>query len=171
VIVSNRTSHASDADDAARLTTHDRLNRLVTETPGGVVRFAGSVDEPASLRRGSGCPEPKSRGTVTVQGKPATVTAAGQFAASVPVTSGTNTVTITATDASGNTATAVFEQDQTGASKTFTYDANGNLTSDGTRTLEWDARNQLVAVEVGTHRSEFTYDGLQRRPFTRPRSP
>lgn len=42
-------------------------------------------------------------------------------------------------------------------------DANGNLTADGTRTFEWDARNQLVAINVGTHRSEFTYDGLQRR--------
>lgn len=42
-------------------------------------------------------------------------------------------------------------------------DANGNLTSDGTRSFEWDARNQLVAVTVGTHRSEFVYDGLQRR--------
>jgi RHS repeat-associated protein len=42
-------------------------------------------------------------------------------------------------------------------------DANGNLTSDGTRTFEWDARNQLVAVNVGTLRSEFTYDGEQRR--------
>jgi RHS repeat-associated protein len=29
--------------------------------------------------------------------------------------------------------------------------------------LEWDARNQLLAVNVGTHRSEFTYDGQQRR--------
>jgi YD repeat-containing protein len=42
-------------------------------------------------------------------------------------------------------------------------DANGNLTSDGTRTFEWDARNQLFAVNSGTHRSEFCYDGLQRR--------
>ena len=47
--------------------------------------------------------------------------------------------------------------------KTFSYDANGNLTSDGTRTFEWDARNQLVAVTVGTHRSEFFYDGRNRR--------
>jgi YD repeat-containing protein len=38
-----------------------------------------------------------------------------------------------------------------------------NLTSDGSRTLEWDARNQLVAITVATHRSEFTYDGEQRR--------
>lgn len=42
-------------------------------------------------------------------------------------------------------------------------DANGNLTADGSRTFEWDARNQLVAVNVGTHRSEFSYDGEQRR--------
>jgi RHS repeat-associated protein len=45
-------------------------------------------------------------------------------------------------------------------------DANGNLTSDGTRTFEWDARNQLVSVAVGIHRSEFSYDGLQYRVRT-----
>jgi YD repeat-containing protein len=37
------------------------------------------------------------------------------------------------------------------------------MTSDGTRTFEWDARNQLVAVNTGTQRSEFAYDGLRRR--------
>jgi RHS repeat-associated protein len=42
-------------------------------------------------------------------------------------------------------------------------DANGNLTADGARTFEWDAVNRLVAVNVGTHRSEFTYDGFSRR--------
>jgi RHS repeat-associated protein len=52
---------------------------------------------------------------------------------------------------------------QLGTPRSFTYDANGNTTSDGVRTFEWDARNQLVAVTVGTHRSEFTYDGQQRR--------
>jgi RHS repeat-associated protein len=45
----------------------------------------------------------------------------------------------------------------------MTYDGNGNLISDGNRTLEWDALNQLVAINVGTRRSEFSYDGLQRR--------
>lgn len=42
-------------------------------------------------------------------------------------------------------------------------DANGNLTSDGTRTFEWDAVNRFVAVNDGTKRSEFSYDGLSRR--------
>jgi RHS repeat-associated protein len=49
------------------------------------------------------------------------------------------------------------------ASGTFTYDVNGNLTSDGVRTFEWDAENRLVAVVKGTHRSEFVYDGMSRR--------
>jgi RHS repeat-associated protein len=57
----------------------------------------------------------------------------------------------------------VYEVDQSAATTAFTFDANGNLTSDGVRTFEWDARNQLVAVNVGAHRSEFTYDGMQRR--------
>jgi len=48
-------------------------------------------------------------------------------------------------------------------SKTLTYDANGNLTSDGTRTFEWDPLNRLTAVTSGTHRSEFTYNGLSQR--------
>jgi RHS repeat-associated protein len=60
-------------------------------------------------------------------------------------------------------ATQAYEVDSVGMGRTFTHDANGNLISDGTRSFEWDARNQLVAVTVGTHRSEFTYDGQQRR--------
>jgi hypothetical protein len=28
-------------------------------------------------------------------------------------------------------------------------DANGNLTADASRTFEWDARNQLIAVTAG----------------------
>ena len=50
-------------------------------------------------------------------------------------------------------ATATYEVDVTGTAKAFTYDANGNLTADGTRTFEWDAKNRIVAVTVGTHRS------------------
>ncbi len=112
------------------------------------MRFQGSVNEPA---------------TVTVGTTPATVSATNQFEASVPVTSGSNSITITARDASNNVATQQYAVPNSGSSQSFTYDANGNLTSDGTRTFEWDTRNQLLAVNVGTHRSEFTYDGEQHR--------
>ena len=114
-------------NDAVTAASHDVLNRLTAHQPGGALQFEGAVSEPA---------------TVTVAGKPAAVDAANRFRAGVPVSAGTNTVAITATDASGNVATATYEVDVTGTAKAFTYDANGNLTADGTRTFEWDAKNQ-----------------------------
>jgi len=44
----------------------------------------------------------------------------------------------------------------------LTYDANGNLTSDGTNTYTWNARNQLVAISGGASAS-FQYDPFGRR--------
>ena len=53
---------------------------------------------------------------------------------------------------------------QQGASSSqLTYDANGNLLGDGTRTFEWDGLNRLTAVNIGSHRSIFSYDGQSRR--------
>jgi RHS repeat-associated protein len=37
------------------------------------------------------------------------------------------------------------------------------MTGDGTRTFEWDAENRLLAINQGTLRSEFSYDGENRR--------
>ncbi|MGH9816685.1 MAG: RHS repeat-associated core domain-containing protein [Candidatus Acidiferrales bacterium] len=45
---------------------------------------------------------------------------------------------------------------------TLSYDANGNLTDDGTNTLTWNARNQLTAMSGGTTAS-FQYDAFSRR--------
>ena len=106
---------------------------------------------------------PERPGGPTVFPVAAVVDANNNFRGTVPTTSGTNTFTVVAKDASGNTTTKQYEIGVTGSTKTFTYDANGNLTSDGIRTFEWDALNQLAAVDVGTHRSEFTYDGDRRR--------
>jgi YD repeat-containing protein len=95
--------------------------------------------------------------------QPAVVDANLRFTGSAPVTAGTTTVTIVATDASDNERTAVYEVDQAGTGSTLAYDANGNLTSNGTYTFEWDARNQPLAVVSGSRRTEYVYDGLQRR--------
>jgi RHS repeat-associated protein len=91
------------------------------------------------------------------------VDAAHVFSGTKTSAAGTNHFTILATDPSGNSATRTYQLDATATSRTFTYDANGNLTADGTRTFEWDAVNRRVAVSIGTHRSEFSYDGLDRR--------
>src|SRR6266705_4523582 len=42
------------------------------------------------------------------------------------------------------------------------YDANGNLTTDGTNTYTWNARNQLVTISGGVSAS-FQYDPFGRR--------
>ena len=142
----NRT--VEQIDDVVTLSAYDNLNRLTSQAPGGPMVIAGTLNEP---------------GTVTISGKPAIVDANNNFRGTVPTTTGTNSFTIVGRDATGNTTTQQYEVDVAGTGRTFTFDANGNLTSDRTRTFEWDARNQLLAVTVGTHRSEFTYDGKQRR--------
>jgi RHS repeat-associated protein len=45
---------------------------------------------------------------------------------------------------------------------TLQYDANGNLTTDGTNTYTWNARNQLVSISGGVSAS-FQYDPFGRR--------
>ncbi len=47
---------------------------------------------------------------------------------------------------------------------TLHYDANGNLTSDGTNTYMWNARNQLTQISDGANVSmTFSYDSIGRR--------
>lgn len=47
---------------------------------------------------------------------------------------------------------------------TLSYDANGNLTSDGVNSFVWNARNQLVQIQLGgSPQLSFTYDALGRR--------
>jgi RHS repeat-associated protein len=142
----NRTSE--QVDDMLTGASYNTANELISQQPIGAMIVTGIVSEPA---------------TVTIQGQLAPVTPANQFHGTVPVLAGTNTFSVVATDSSGNSTTKQYQVFNSGPGRTFTYDANGNLIGDGTRTFEWDARNQLVAVVMGVHRSEFTYDGLQRR--------
>lgn len=48
------------------------------------------------------------------------------------------------------------------AGQSLTYDLNGDLTSDGTNTYTWNARNQLALISGGTTAS-FSYDAFGRR--------
>ncbi len=46
----------------------------------------------------------------------------------------------------------------------LSYDANGNLTNDGTNTYTWNARNQLTAItQNGTTQMSYAYDAMGRR--------
>ncbi|MCP9229980.1 hypothetical protein NMG46_06935 [Mesorhizobium sp. LMG 17147] len=49
--------------------------------------------------------------------------------------------------------------------KTLTYDANGNMTADGTRTLAWDEANRLKTVTLGANTVSLFYgpDGTRSK--------
>jgi len=143
----NRT--VDQADDAVFATTHDAMNRLQARAPGGPIVLSGSVNEAA---------------TVTIDGKPATVDASNNFRGTAQVSSGTTTVTVKAKDPTGNETTQQYEIDAAGSTTSYSYDANGNLTGDGTKTYFWNALNQLVEVKAGTTTiATFEYDGSGRR--------
>jgi RHS repeat-associated protein len=142
----NRTSE--QIDDAVVGATYNTANELVSTQPSGGLYFAGTVSEPA---------------TVTIAGQPAVIAIDNTFSKTVPLSIGTNTIAVSATDASGNLATKSYQVTTSGSTTSFTYDANGNLTSDGTRTFTWDAEDRLISVTSGTHTSTFSYDGLDRR--------
>ncbi len=96
-------------DDSVTGWTYSSLNRLVTQYGGGTLRFAGQLNEPA---------------TVVVAGQPATVSGSGAFERGVQVAGGgTNAITITATDAAGNTATASYQVNINALLRPFTVDA------------------------------------------------
>lgn len=139
-------------DDNVLSASYDKMNRLLSQAPGGPLGFAGTVDEPA---------------TVTVGGRPAAVSADLQFRGTADAVAGTSAVTVVATDPNGNVANQAYEVDIAGTARFLTYDANGNTLSDGHRTFEWNAFNQLVSVVKGVVRTEFYYDGMGRRVRTR----
>lgn len=63
---------------------------------------------------------------------------------------------------SSATYSATNELQQWGPTS-LSFDPNGNLISDGTRTFTWNARNQLVSVTGSGVNASFQYDGFGRR--------
>ncbi len=129
----------------------NNLNQLVSRGSGGETHFAGTTDEPA---------------TVTVDGNDATLTDGGQsFAATVDLPTGVSTVTVEATDVNSNLVSQDYEVEvAAGSGQSLTYDANGNILSDGAgQSYKWDAENRLIEITRGTETTEFAYDGMSRR--------
>jgi RHS repeat-associated protein len=147
--VGNRTSE--QVDHAVFSATHNNRNQVTSRQAGGTLLFRGTVNEPAA---------------VSVQGQSAQVAPANSFEGTASVPSGTSTVTVVAQDYAQppNVRTNTYQLTVTGAGTTYTYDLNGNLTGDGTKTFEWDAEDRLTAVKQGaTVLASFAYDGQGRR--------
>jgi RHS repeat-associated protein len=81
---------------------------------------------------------------------------------------GTNTVTVQATDGSGDVQTNTYTVTSSATGGSYSYDANGNLLtkSDSTENwvYTWNALNQLTKVTLnGSTAAQFTYDPVGRR--------
>lgn len=132
-----------------------KLNRLMSIGGAGSTVVAGTLNEFAE---------------VTVNSQPATlrsdpVNGGYQFSKQISVAEGSNTLTVQATDKDTppNTTTQNYTLNVGGLSRSFSYDANGNLLSDGDRTFTWDAKNRLLTVTVGGTRYRWQYDYRDRR--------
>lgn len=81
---------------------------------------------------------------------------------SFTLTDGNNTYTAVASDTSGRQDTQAVTA-YLPANVSFAYDNNGNLTSDGYRTFQYDDENQLITVYVASAwTNRFEYDGKRR---------
>jgi len=90
------------------------------------------------------------------------------FEAELEMAAGANTVTVQATDASGNVTTRSYQVDVPAAGTSYGYDSNGNLTQktegSDTWTYSWNAENQLTKVEKNSvEQARFSYDPKGRR--------
>ena len=144
----NRTSE--QIDSTVKTATFNNLNQLTATSGGGSTRFKGKLNEP---------------GTATVGGQAAWISSGTNFQADVSLATGTNTVAVIAKDANNNTRTNSYRVViPSGGSTSVTYDANGNMLSDGTKTYGWDAANRLVKTTYsGGASTEYSYDALGRR--------
>lgn len=151
-----------------QIRTNTGRNQLTQLGGTGKTMVEGTTDEPS---------------TVTVNGQPAKATADSatgpfRFYKEMDFGPGSNTFSVVATDGANKINTKNYSVTVSAtADQTLEYDANGNttkvhagtITGPVTRLMEWDAINQLKAVQsaevlvAGVKRTEFTYDGMGRR--------
>lgn len=134
---------------------HNSLNQITGLTGGGQTLVRGTLNEPGSA----------SIGKVGSPLVPARMTAGNSFEKELNLSSGQNNIAVRAEDDSGNVSNYTFRTDIAPvAPRNFTYDADGNLTSDGVRTYQWDCLNRLTRVVWNaTQYTQFYYNALGQR--------
>jgi len=70
-----------------------------------------------------------------------------EFEGDASLSTGNNNIPVAVIDGASNTTTNNFQVGVPSSSgATLTYDANGNMTSDGTNSYAWDAEIRLVKI-------------------------
>ena len=160
---SNATTYAKSTSPGATLSltlsksvgvtkaTFNNVNELTSLSAGGATRFQGTTDRPVL--------------PVTVDGNAADMTTSQSFYGNAVLDVSPDSVPVSATAGGGSgTTTNDYKLDLVGATATLTFDANGNMTSDGTNSFSWDAENRLLQITYpGTDNfTDLVYDPLGR---------
>jgi RHS repeat-associated protein len=126
----------------------DSRNQLTSITRSGTLTVAGNTTTNAS--------------SVTINGNSATLYGDLTFAKSgLSLVDGNNTFTAIATDANSRKDTNIVTINLP-ATVNFTYDSNGNLTSEGDRTYTYNDENRLTSVLMTNKwKEEYQYSGAQ----------
>ena len=153
---------------------YDAANNLQYRTNGAMVQtfIVNSLNEISNVTRTGTFTEtgatPVPASSVTVNGVAAQTYGDFTFArTNITLNNGNNGFTNIAQNMYGVFATNTFTNNLP-TPVNFHYDANGNLTNDGTRVLSYDAENQLTNVfATNLWQATFLYDGMNRRRIER----
>jgi len=146
--------HSRTSGALSQIFNTDAANELTSVTRTGTFTVSGATPAPAS--------------SVTVNGQAAQTYGDFTFAATnLSLANGQNTFTNIAVNAYGVHVTNTLAVNLP-TNVTLGFDNNGNLTNDGIKSFSYDAENQLTNIMVaGQWRSDFIYDGLNRRGIAR----
>lgn len=151
----NRLTAISQGSETVQL-AYDADNRRTTLTlPNGITVNYGydTASELTGLTYDQGNGSTLGNLTYTYDADGRIVSKGGSFATDVLPTATTQAATFDLND-----------RETSFNGQALTYDADGNLTSDGTNTYQWNARNQLTQVsQNGVAQLTYAYDALGRR--------
>jgi len=140
--------------------TFNNVNELTAISAGGAIRFQGNTDRPVQ--------------PVTINGNPTMMLSSQSFIGNPTLPSGATSTSVSATAGGGSgTTTNSYTLNAIGASSvTLTFDANGNMTSDGTNSYSWDAENRLLQITYpgSGNNSQFAFDPFGRNVKIEERS-
>jgi RHS repeat-associated protein len=146
--------HSRTSGGLSQTFNTDAANELTSVTRSGTFTLSGATPAPAT--------------SVTVNGNAAQTYGDFTFASTNnTLANGANTFTVIAQNAYGTKTTNNLAANLP-SSVSLSSDNNGSLTSDGARTFGYDSENQVTNITVaGQWRSDFVYDGLNRRRIVR----
>ncbi len=156
-ITSVQNSSVSGGPATLTRRNHNATHQITSLGGGGISIIRGTLSEPGEV----------SVGLTGSGDKPARMLADNRFETELPLQPGSNSLAIAATDNSGNRSNYQFQVDLPSANVQpllFTYDPDGNLTSDGIRSYEWDILSRLTKITWATNKTTaFKYNALDQR--------